>query len=202
MHAPQHVCRALADSDPQLRLVWLGRAPTKDHIKEGPEDELGCFGVLRILPKREAMAAYNTIHSGGALWPQEFPHTGSAFSANGDSRPDWDLLTSQALLIRTVDADWGMSHEDVFGTKLVAIMRAQRTNASTRKRAKQDLLAQASRDRASALAPVKEALAEGIKAERSRTDSDIRIVEARKHARAQYEEDLENEVPTYSMGGH
>lgn len=199
MEPPAHVCRALAQIDPNLRLVWLGRAYHADGRlpDTAPEDVAGTFGVLEIHRRRDIFdRRMRGIKASEPLYPRELRNrAGTVWGADGRPGRDWDIWTHQAVLICTCDYQWNMRHEDVYGTRFLDIMRKSRKTVRERKLQQMKEKEQRMRDRASKLGDAKEALAEGIKSIRAHTNTDFRMVDARKHAIREYEEEKENMAP-------
>lgn len=200
MHAPATTCRALYDLDPTLRLCWLGFTFTAvGRLPEtAPEDERGCFGVLQIMPRRVAGHPGPGRSNVVAPHVEELQYLGETFTRDGMPGRDWDPVTQAAVLIRTCDFQWDLSHADVFGTGLLAHMRAMQGRKADIKAAEAKVLAQLERDKRSRLDNVKSAMAEGLTYERKRTDSPIRVVEARKHAKQELEEARKRAAPAFS----
>lgn len=83
MEAPSHVCKALAEFHPRLRIGWDG--------------ESRAFGLIRLL---HSVDFARTLR-------EHWDH-GPVFSRKGRPRPDWDLISFHPIyLIRLTEKDIG-----------------------------------------------------------------------------------------------
>jgi hypothetical protein len=81
-YAPPHVCRALSEFHPQLRLGWDG--------------ELGKFGLIQLYARRAAAQTFRH------RWNID-SFNGPVFSRSGRVTPDWDPWTRTPIYLIDVD---------------------------------------------------------------------------------------------------
>lgn len=102
MYPPAHVCRALHSKFPDLRLAWHG--------------SWGKFVLVRLSPKHMTMKHSALMTMMDTLWftkesiNQDTGRVetvrdtkGPVFSKDGVNNPDWDMLTTDVIMVTTID---------------------------------------------------------------------------------------------------
>lgn len=112
MYPPAHVCQALYNKFPDLRLAWHGTWRK--------------FVLVRLSPKHMTKKHNALLLMFGTLWTQQdiindhgqvetVAHSrGPVFNKNGVNSPDWDLLTTDVIMQAKID-----NEKDVFSGKIV-----------------------------------------------------------------------------------
>lgn len=176
MHPPAETCRKLKELDPTLRLCWLGA----DLDEEFDSTNEGSFGVVQLRSKRSVVDENGEPLCFEPMFPQDFQRPGPVFNGQGGTTPDWDPVTQQPVLICTVTKTWGMSTQDVFGDRLVDVMRRARKTRKEHDVQRRRELEQAGKDHAAQKDELVEGMTAGIAWGQRQTNAD-RVVIARKH---------------------
>lgn len=128
MHPPEHVCRALHDIHPQLRLCWVGQ-PSKDD-----ETNAGSFGICQLYhisncgdldeptTFREFWNVETVLENG--VYVRRRVDRGPLFSRYGDTRLDYDPAFRFPIFVAALDGSNGMPNtQDVFSGKFLEYVR-------------------------------------------------------------------------------
>lgn len=172
MHPPRHVCKAIYDLDHNLRLCWLGQ----DFERSGE----GCFGVIELRPRRQVETAEGIRKTLEPWFPYDIQHAGDIFNKFGGTSPDFDRTTQAPILICTVSPQWHMHTRDVYGSRLVSILRgAKKSKREHYLQQRREIEAEA-RQTQTNIEGIASELADGIMHARKHHAGE-RVVMARKH---------------------
>lgn len=120
MHPPAHICKALYDKNPNLRLAWKGSY-------NGDPEQLnqGCFAVIRLSEHRAVGTPenpytlnefwYSTLkQTGPDIYMNVRTDKGPIFNRYGGTTPDWDMLQRTPVVVALLNKQAGLSTYDVF----------------------------------------------------------------------------------------
>lgn len=132
MRPPKHICKALYEKNPQLRLAWRGNGNPGDlsDTDGSGVPRGGCFSLIRLIPSRAAghrhdpetlrefwdctmvsdvMGSYSTVRD----------DKGTLFNRTGGTSLDWDPLERVAIIALDFNSSYNFSSWDVFSGKAV-----------------------------------------------------------------------------------
>lgn len=172
MYPPQHVCRQLYDFDPNLRLCWIG----EDFEGTGE----GCFGLVEIRPQARVEDSQGKRKTIEPWFPYDIAAAGPVYNRQGGITRDYDALTQAPVLICTISPQWGMHTRDVYGTRLLSILRIARKTQAEHVAQKRTELERRGKEHAEMARGIAEEFADGIMHARKHHAGE-RITMARKH---------------------
>lgn len=142
MHAPEHICRAVARINPSYRIGWLGRPP-----EYAGELNPGAFALVHLRPRQVAGTEENPLKTLKGHWDVrpvmniygqyegvERVSRGPLFNARGGSRPDWDPMRVRPTIVQVFDAGLDYSPRDVYSGRFLLIVRAHADKLAKRLR--------------------------------------------------------------------
>lgn len=142
MHPPAHICKALANLHPQLRLGWMGGERVKVD-----EQNVGHFAVVQLYNVRD-VGTYEDPRTIKQFWDVEDyvdwddgelkfrrAYRGPLFNKTGGVTPDWDPLFRIPVIVCAVAPTFGFTTQDIYDGKFITKLKQWLRPAQERRRA-------------------------------------------------------------------